>query len=459
MKTNRLIATVMVLANLSFSQIGMAQEQIILPVITKPVALQEGTQRELSKDQIAELLPWAKNSKIFLSDMLDNIQSLSTADKVDRLVEGITTVVGDSGPKNSELLMRYALNRGLVIHGILSAEMAADAVGTSDAKLRVLVSSVKLAIKYYDSDMEYLTKKTGAPYVLFGIEYFEFLNELNKSVFDATAQYNLQKTALEFLQWDLYRDLNNTTFAPQIVKVNNALKLLPKKSLTDAQAIAQIRQMKALAQQLKLRETLRTVSESMRQLEIKLQNEEIERGERKRREDSKVKVGDVVLDISDGSNPKKGVVAAIQGENSFIVKHSSGSIASNLERRKLALTNGCSSRLCVGETVYNVTRDVNVVIAGIMLNGDYVVSFTYGELAGKSGSDWKDIELAKLSGCGEEGICVGDKMINTARNATVVIRGIQTNKKYYVEFTSGELRGQKGPGWASDYLVKDGLNR
>ncbi|MBC7713727.1 MAG: hypothetical protein H7177_10325 [Rhizobacter sp.] len=252
------LTTIAVMATISFSSV-VKSEEMSLPVISKPAILEEGTQRVLTKDQIAELLPWAKNSKIFLNDLLDNIQGLSTTDKIDRLVEGIQSTVGESAPKNSELLMRYALNRGLVLNEILSREMSDDVVGTQDAKLRVLKSSIQIALKYYDTDMQMLSAKTAAPFVIFGLDYFAFLSELNKSVFDASAQYAIQRTALEWLQWDLYRDLNNASYAPQIVKINNGLKTFPTKKLTDAQSIAYIRQMKAVAGQLRINETLQKV--------------------------------------------------------------------------------------------------------------------------------------------------------------------------------------------------------
>lgn len=249
------LTTLMIVATMIGST--LKAEEIALPKIEAPQALQEGTQRTLSQAQIAELLPWAKDSKIFLNDLLENTQGLSTLDQIERLTDGIANAVGESGPKNSELLMRYSLNRALVLNSILEKEMSADAVGTADVKLRVLKASIKMALKYYDTDMAMLSKKSVAPYIVFGLDYFEFLNELNKSIFDASAQYSIQRTSLEWLQWDMYRDLNNTAYAPQIVKINNGLKTFPTRKLTDAQSISYIRQMKGLSGQLKVNETLK----------------------------------------------------------------------------------------------------------------------------------------------------------------------------------------------------------
>lgn len=263
MKTTLNLKAFILLSTLTFGA-ALKAETINLPVITKPTILEEGTQRELTASQIEELLPWAKDSKVFLNDLLDGIQGLSSLDKHDRLIEGIKSVVGESAPKNSELLMRYVLNRGLVVDEILSNEMKDDEVGTIDAKNRVLISSVKMAIKYYELDMAVLSKKNKTAFAVFGADFFEFLNELNKSIFDASAQYNILRTSLEWLQWDLYRDLNNASFASHIVKINNSLKIYPNKKMTDAQSIAFIRQMKGVSQQLKIKEATAKLESDLR---------------------------------------------------------------------------------------------------------------------------------------------------------------------------------------------------
>ncbi len=116
----------------------------------------------------------------------------------------------------------------------------------------MLLKSIRFALKYYDVDLAFLTKKTALPFTSFGKEYFFFLHEMNKSIFDASAQYMVQRLSLEFLQWDLYRDVNNTSNAPQIIKINNALKMYPKKITSDRSALSYIQQMKKLIQQLNL---------------------------------------------------------------------------------------------------------------------------------------------------------------------------------------------------------------
>jgi hypothetical protein len=249
MKKFTLIA---ILTSVLFSTFLKADEVQIV-VGKKPSVLQEGTQRDLSPEQIAELLPWAKDSKSMLSDLLENIQGLGMADKVNRMVDGIQQVVGESAPKNSELFMRYVLNRALVLNDMLDKEMDVDAVGAIDVKSRVLVLSIKMAIKYYDIDSAKLAdQKVVSPFASFGKEYFYFLKELNKSIFDASAQYKIERTSLEWLQWDLYRDLNNTSYASTIIKINNALRIFPSTKLTDSQSINYIKQVRKVSEGLSL---------------------------------------------------------------------------------------------------------------------------------------------------------------------------------------------------------------
>ena len=202
MKLTKFVIPMMMTA-LLLGQNLKAAEEITLPVITKPAILDEGTQRVLSPDQIAELLPWAKDSKLFLTDALNDLDSIPMSLKVERLLQSIKQVVQDSGSKNSELFMRYILNRGLAVNDILSKEVDMDAIGSIDAQFRILRQTVEMAIKYYDIDMTIISKKGAAPFKDFGVEYFNFLTNLNNSIFDASAQYNIQRTALEFLQWDL----------------------------------------------------------------------------------------------------------------------------------------------------------------------------------------------------------------------------------------------------------------
>lgn len=133
--------------------------------------------------------------------------------------------------------MRYVLNRSLILYKTLSEEMDPKAVGSADVKLRVLSTSISMALDYSNDDFLTLTSNNKIRYAMFGKVYYSFLYELNKSIFDASAQYKVQKTALEWFQWDLYRDIDNKLYAELIVKINNTLKLYPSHELKDSEAL------------------------------------------------------------------------------------------------------------------------------------------------------------------------------------------------------------------------------
>jgi hypothetical protein len=271
MKTTSKITTILFLATLSVSSVLKADE-VILQVTKpssamegverelnlaqfkaeKPSVFAEGTERQLSLEQITELLPWAKDSKDSLVDLLDSSVILGSADKLDNLSEGIRRIVGDSGKKQPELFMRYVLNRAILLDNTLKKEVNDLQVGAADVRIRMLTSSIKMAIRYYDTDVAVLTKRAQSPFARFGVEYFNFLTELNKSIIDASAQYMVHKISLEFLQNDLYKDLNNQVYAPRIYKINSTLRTYPEKAPSDARSLALIKQMRNLNKQLDL---------------------------------------------------------------------------------------------------------------------------------------------------------------------------------------------------------------
>lgn len=385
------ITSIALLTTLAFSAVLNAEE-ISLPVISKPAALEEGIQRDLSASQIEELLPWAKDSKIFLVDLLENVQGLPMTDKVDRLVDGIKQVVGESSSKNTELFMRYALNRAIVLNDVLTKEITAESVGLTDVKARVLVMSINMAIKHYDTDLAKMSKKTVPDYAQFGIEYFTFLKELNKSIFDATAQYAIERTSLEWLQWDLYRDLNNTKYAPQIVKINNALKTFPTSRMSDAQSLNYIRQIRKVSEQLKFVERKQDSSSQSENENTEIYND-------------KITVGSRVID----SGNYVGTVKSIF-ENGTVTITFDWDGYSALETRKintLSPSIKCYSNKCVGDKIVD-NGGYTGVIQLVFANGKARAKFD-----GYSASENRMISnMWKETNC-YGNICANDRVIDS----------------------------------------------
>jgi hypothetical protein len=334
-----------------FSSLKSQAEDIIIPLIFKPSILEEGTSRNLSDAQIEELLPWAKDSKVFLVELLDSIDDLNIASKNEKLLAGIKTVVSESAPVSSELLMRYTLNRGLAIYDILNKETNKDAIGVADVKLRVLNSTIAMAIKYYDVDVDSLSQKSKITFADFGKDYYNFLAELNKSIFDASAQYAIQRTTLEWLQWDLYRDSNNTKYAARIVKINNALKKFPAQRVSDLQSIAYLKDMRKLAVELKFKKnddslSLKTI----------------------------LPIGDSVIYLEHMNNKFARVEKISDNDDSYTIKYSNGEELKNVAIEDLAITSGCGPKYCVKDKLI-IDRAFEVTVIAIKHDGTYVYRY------------------------------------------------------------------------------------
>ncbi len=239
------------LISISFFTLGssLANSEITLDLGGQDVALSEGTERYLSPEQMKEFLPWANTSQIFLKNLLEYSKDLPKKRREKHLLLGIKEGVLASAPKNSELLMRYVLNRGVLVHQTLVSETDANLVRSMNTRIRVLEQSIVKALEYYESDLSRLQaqeERRPIPFAEFGKEYYKFLFEISKSIFDASAQYEVSKMSLEFLQWDLYRDLEVKAYNPNIVIINNLLKLLPTntEAMSDQDFIVETRQIR-----------------------------------------------------------------------------------------------------------------------------------------------------------------------------------------------------------------------
>ena len=226
-----------------------------LPPVAPPLALQEGTETQLTPSQIQEILPWAKNTKATLEELLFMIEGLGKSEKEARLVAGIQSGVMESAPKSAEIFMRFVLNRALKVREALMTEGNPSDIGASDMRIRLLESSVRLALEYYQTDMDYLMQSTEKPvdqdFAAFGARYAQFLSDLNKSFFDASACYQIERLKLGFLQWDLARDTDAKKYAVDIVRINNQLKILPEQSPSnDADSLDLIRTIKRVSSQI-----------------------------------------------------------------------------------------------------------------------------------------------------------------------------------------------------------------
>jgi hypothetical protein len=176
-------------------------------------------------------LPWATTSESMLKDLLENAQTMSIPQQKEALAQGILSVVGTSAPKNTELLMRYVLNRALKISSELQQDMTIPDEDGIEDQVTVLKSSIELALNYYQSDLKILKGAAikNVPRARFGIANAELFMGLDRSLFaSGKAQYNIAGMALGLLEWDLYSDENQAAYAPIIMKIYSLFKRIPQ---------------------------------------------------------------------------------------------------------------------------------------------------------------------------------------------------------------------------------------
>lgn len=245
---------------------AMDPDQLTLGAKTSQFS--EGTETTLSVQQIEEIKAWAGYSRNLL--VLVERSSKEMRDKGERIKymrAQIEKTVLASQKQTTELLMRYVLNRALVILEVIDRETSSDDPGVLDAKVILLAQSVAMAMRYYDHDLTYLNKRDpkNAPALLpafahFAVEYARFLSDLANSVMDASAQFQLYKIVLGLYHWDLARDNERLKYADHINRIYEFLHTLPLPQ-SDTEAIQLTRQMKQVLADNSVRWSGRTVAE------------------------------------------------------------------------------------------------------------------------------------------------------------------------------------------------------
>lgn len=211
------------------------------------VELEERMQMELTDEFVDSLRPFARNLGRRLNSLLDRAAELNKADAEDYLVRALTQMVYESDIKIDEMLSREVLERAILIHRVLEAETDSNDFGVIDMRIRLLTRAIEMARdKYSNQDMNFFDTKSEISYAAFGKEYIVYLAGLNKSVFDASAQYQLQKLALKFYQYDLARDVNYESHATDIVEIHDSLPAFPDEVSGDRASIQYIRSLRKL---------------------------------------------------------------------------------------------------------------------------------------------------------------------------------------------------------------------
>ena len=172
----------------------------------------EGTITRLSPEDIAQYIPFAQNAQSVLSKALLDIENMRVEDQVKHLTAVIKAVVRNSGQKNYQTFMRFALNRTLLLVQELVTQADWRNPGTAENVLDLQVKGIQLALRFYESDLAYQRRANDGQDTV-NLDYASFATAFGVSmltsiqnVYDASAQYRLLYKTLEMINWDFSRD-------------------------------------------------------------------------------------------------------------------------------------------------------------------------------------------------------------------------------------------------------------
>lgn len=175
-------------------------------------------------------------------------------------------------------------------------------------------------------------------------------------------------------------------------------------------------------------------------------------------EQSPVYVGQRVINIV--RNYVQVTIIAVENDGDFVIRFEEGSLAGqiggNWDRSDFAILSGCSSQgFCVGDRVINTSRNYAYAqVVGLEYDGEAVIRFLDGSLVNGIGGNWDRFDLAKTSGCSGD-VCVGQVMLNIERDyAQVRVLAIEQDGEFVLDFLTGNLAGRRGGNWSRSALAR-----
>ena len=130
------------------------------------------------------------------------------------------------------MLMRFALNRGLMLSEELLKEADLNNAGVVENQLDILSRSIDVALHVHESDLSYQRRvSTGnnivnINYASFGVTLGQSYIAAARNIFDASAQYRVMYKAYEMMNWDLSQDRNAKDYSEVIVDIYRTLERL-----------------------------------------------------------------------------------------------------------------------------------------------------------------------------------------------------------------------------------------
>jgi hypothetical protein len=206
------------------------------------------TQLAISDTGMKELLESARDFKDVLEKGVKKITQLRLNDRLAKYVDLMNSVVVESDNATSELLMRYALNRGMAVQELFSnekfalkADMSREAL--KSLELRVLRDAVDRAIVLYAKDEKFLdilknTKvnkeknqemKSKLGFDLFEVSKLEFERDYANYIVEITTNAPTHNGTFQLLKYtviQLFNGINSSLLRNQSQKLKNILRNL-----------------------------------------------------------------------------------------------------------------------------------------------------------------------------------------------------------------------------------------
>lgn len=188
---------------------------------TKPEGLleenfTEGTITKLDPIAMDEFRKWSMNVRYLLDEGVFEARNLSPREKVAALKLTVQKTVKLSGENYYQRLVRYTLNRGLLLADYIEEDMT---IGSLEAQSSILLESIALAKKYYKEAREYEKNVFVAERDLvlsqaeYGISFAQKMYANVMSVQALNSQIKAQYKILEMLLWDIYSDRDARRYA------------------------------------------------------------------------------------------------------------------------------------------------------------------------------------------------------------------------------------------------------
>lgn len=232
--------------------------------------------RQTSKGQITRqeyesLLPWANSVARTIRDLIKESQELTPFEQKSFLQKELLRVVSQvkRDDRRYHSLMLSILKKSLMLSRMIE-RYSQENFNTLDrstiitirnqrdqAQIHTLLSGAKLALKYYQSDKEFLDRVSKGRnesliFAKMGIEMANMNIKNVAQVNDSQAQYMYLRTSFSVLSQDLAQDQDSKNYAGVIVKIYRALKYLPESPSADDQTnIANIRKLYVLLDRVK----------------------------------------------------------------------------------------------------------------------------------------------------------------------------------------------------------------